>query len=134
MRATVLHAAYSVTLGGTKIELVRELSEYLNELLDLGLRVRGRHLDPKTDLGLRDERVRGESDVDALVEEEAPCGIDVLVSGERYLDDRKARTIRGVDAQTIEAVEHLRGLVPQIRPNCVAACLVDLEAGEHGCE
>ena len=69
-----------------------------------------------------------------MIEEEASRRVDVLVARERNLDDREAGTIRRVDSEPVEALEHLVGLSPEVGANRVAAGLVDVEAGKHGRE
>ena len=116
---------------GLGVECVGELRQNVNELLDLSLRIGGRDLDPETDLAFRHERARGEGHVHAVVEEETARRIDVLMAKERDLDDRKTRTIGGVDTEPIEALKYLIGLAPEACANCIASCLVHVEAGEH---
>ena len=99
----------------------RPAFEHVHQLVDLGVGVRSSRLDPEADLALRHERVRGERDVDAVVEEEATDIADLLVACERHFDHREPGAIRGVHAETVEAVEHLRRLVPEIRPNRIPA-------------
>jgi hypothetical protein len=60
-------------LRRAQVEGVGELADDVDELLDLGLRVRRGDLDPESDLALRHERVRSQRDVDAVLEEEAPA-------------------------------------------------------------
>src|SRR5207253_6370242 len=78
--------------------------------------------------------IRGQRDVDALLEEEPSDGVDVLVTGERNLDDRKARLVRRVDAEAIEAAEHGLGLLPEACPDLVAAKVVEVEPRDDRCE
>src|SRR5438270_145387 len=85
-----------------EIEAVCELAEHVDEPLDLRLRVRRCDLNPEADLVSRNERIGGEGDVDAVLEEESADRVDVLAVTERDLDDRKAGVVRRVGAEPVE--------------------------------
>src|SRR3990170_5367837 len=85
-----------------ELEPLVQLAEHAAERVDLLVVVGGRDLDPEADLVLRDEWVRGHGDVDPAVEEVAAHRVDVPVVGEGDLDQRVARTVRRVDAESMQ--------------------------------
>src|SRR4029079_19318311 len=78
---------------GLQVEAVCEPAEHVDELLDLRVGVRCGDLDPAADLVARDEWVRSQRHVDAVLEQEAPDRVDVLMAPQWNLDDREARAV-----------------------------------------
>ncbi len=80
---------------------------------------------------LRDERERGHRDVDAALVQEAADSVDLLVVGERDLDDREARGVGGADVHLAAARRGCVWSCATRRRAGIAAVAVDLEAGQR---
>ena len=110
----------------------RELLERGEQRVDLLVGVGGGQLHAEADLVLRDQRVGGERDVDAALEEEAADRVDLLVVAQRDLDDRQPGAVGRVDVQALEAVERLRVRRSSSSRSASPRCSLTFEAGEHG--
>ena len=69
---------------------------------------------------------------DPAVEEELAHGVDVLGPGQRQFDDGQARPVRAAQAEAMDGVEDLGGLVVDVGADRVTPGGVDGEAGQHG--
>ena len=121
-------------MGGTEVEPGGELADGVDELLDLGLRICSGDLNSKADLALGHERVRSQSDVDPVLEQETTRRVDVLVPGERDFDDGETGAVGRVNPQPVEAFEDLCRLLPEVGTDLLSAGVVDVESREHGGE
>ena len=93
----------------TELTALDQLLDRRDQTVDLVVGVGSGQLDPEADLVLGDERVCGERDVDAALEQEAADVVDAVVVAQRDLDDRQARAVRRLDVEPVERVEHAGG-------------------------
>ena len=127
-------ASLSSSPRGRSSPSAASVLERCDQRVDLVVRVRRRELNAESDLVLRDERIRGQRDVDASIEQEAPDRIDSPMVSERHLDDRKAGAIRRLNT---ERTQRGRAHAPRAATAARAArrrALVHVEARKHGRE
>src|SRR5438034_3494161 len=115
-----------------ELEAIVDLPQHLAEEIDLLVTIGCRDLDPEPDLVFRDQGIGCHRHVDAPVEQVSADDVDVLVARQGDLDQGIPGSVRGVDVELTQPVQHPLRPLEDLVPDQVAPLLVDRQSGQRG--